>query len=80
MADPHALPTAERGFVTRLLDQVPAVADAISVAKRLNDLLRRKTSEGLTHILDAAADTPLKDFAASLRRDIGAIQAALDLP
>ncbi len=80
MADPHALPTAERSLVTRLLDQVPAVADAITAAKRLNDLLRKKTSEGLIHILDAAADTPLKDFAASLRRDIGAIQAALDLP
>jgi len=80
MADPEMLPKAERGLVTRLLDHVPSVADAISVAKRLNGLLRRKTSEGLSQVLDAAADTPLKDFAASLRRNISAIQASLDLP
>ena len=46
----------------------------------MNGLLRRKTSEGLTQILDAAAGTSLRDFAASLRRDLTAIQAALDLP
>ncbi len=80
MADPASLPKVERSFVSNLLDQVPAVADAITVAKRLNDLLRRKTADSLTHILDAAADTPLKDFATSLQRDIGAIKAALDLP
>ena len=80
MASPDLLPEAERNFVTHLLDQVPSVADAIIVAKRLNALLRRKTSESLPHILDAAVATPLKEFAAGLRRDIGAIQAALDLP
>lgn len=80
MANPDVLPKAERSFVTHLLDQVPSVADAISVAKRLNALLRRKTAESLPHILDAAVATPLKEFAAGLRRDIGAIQAALDLP
>ena len=80
MADPASLLKVERSFVSNLLDQVPAVAGAITVAKQLNDLLRRRTAESLTHILDAAADTPLKDFATSLRRDIGAITAALDLP
>ncbi len=80
MADPDALPKAERSLVSRLLDQVPLVADAITVAKRLNALLRRKTSDNLTQILDAAATTSLRDFAAGLRRDITAIQAALDLP
>ena len=80
MADPGSLPKVERSFVSNLLDRVPLVASAITVAKRLNDLLRRKTAESLTHILDAAVDTPLKDFATSLRRDIDAIQAALDLP
>lgn len=79
MADPEILPEAERSLVACLLHQVPPVANAISVAKRLNNLLRRKTSEGLDQILNAAADTPLKDFAASLRRDIGAIQASLNL-
>ena len=50
------------------------------MAKRLNTLLRRKGSESLSAALDAAALTPLKEFAAGLRRDIGAVQAALDLP
>jgi transposase len=80
MTNRDLLPAAERSFVTHLLDQIPSVADAITVAKRLNALLRRKTAESLTHILDAAVATPLKEFAAGLRRDIGAIQAALDLP
>ena len=80
MTDPAMLPKAERSFVTHLLDQVPSMADAITVAKRLNALLRKKTSEGLAQILDAAAGTPLKSFAESLRRDINAIQASLDLP
>lgn len=56
------------------------MAGAITVAKQLNTLLRRRTGENLTHLLDAAVTTPLKNFAASLRRDLGAIQAALDLP
>jgi transposase len=80
MTDPDGLPKAERSFVTHLLEQVPSMADAINVAQRLNALLRKKTSEGLAQILDAAAGTPLKSFAESLRRDINAIQASLDLP
>jgi transposase len=80
MADPDGLPETERNFVSHLLDQVPPVAEAISVAKRLNALLRRKAMETLTQILDAATTTPLKEFATSLRRDVAAIQAALDLP
>ena len=50
------------------------------MAKQLSALLRRKTSDSLTRILDAAIGTPLKDFAMGLRRDRSAIQAALDLP
>ena len=80
MANPDVLLEAERRFVAHLLDQVPSVADAITIAKRLNGLLRRKTADSLPHILDAAITTPLKDFAAGIRRDIGAIQAARDLP
>lgn len=80
MADSDLLPTTERSFVTHLLDQIPSVAGAITVAKQLNTLLRRKTGENLPRLLDAAVATPLKNFAASLRRDLGAIQAALDLP
>jgi len=31
-------------------------------------------------VLDTAVDTPLEEFADSLRRDLAAVQAALDLP
>lgn len=31
-------------------------------------------------MLNHAADTPLKEFVTNLRHDIGAVQAALDLP
>lgn len=80
MTHGDALPKTYRDFVAHLLNEVPPVAAAITVAKQLNALLRRKTSESLTQILDVAVTTPLKDFALGLRRDITAIQAALDLP
>ena len=50
------------------------------MAKRLNRLLRRTSEEGLGRPLDDAAGTPLAAFASGLRRDMDAIQAALDLP
>ena len=80
MVDGTTLPDADRNRVAHLLEGVPSVASAITVARQLNGLLRRKTSGSLTQILDAAAATPLREFAAGLRRDLGAIQAALDLP
>jgi len=51
----------------------------IAVAKRLNKLLRHDSKEKLGGVLDAAG-TPLGEFAASLRHDLAAVQAALDLP
>jgi hypothetical protein len=80
MADPEMLAKAEQGLALHLLGQVLALADAIIVAKRLTALLRRKASDSLQLVLDAATRTPLREFAAGLRRDLGTIQAALDLP
>jgi transposase len=80
MTDIDELPQAEQTFVSRVLAQVPDLADSIAVAKRLNALLRRKGEENLDAVLDAAAGTALTGFAAGLRRDFGAIQAALELP
>ena len=71
---------AERGFVARLLAEAPGLADAIAIAKRLNLLLRRKSEESLGKVLEDAAATQLAEFAASLRRDLAAVQAALDTP
>ncbi|MFL5282919.1 MAG: hypothetical protein ACJ8AW_18485 [Rhodopila sp.] len=75
-----ALPTAEQGFVAHLLSQVPGLAGCIAAAKRLNQVLRRKSNESLNDVLAAAAGTGLTDFIVALRRDLRAVQAALDLP
>jgi len=80
MADPAMLPGAEQAFVSALLAQAPELANGIAVAKRLNLLLRRKSQESLAAVLADAAGTPLAEFAASLRHDLAAVQAALDLP
>jgi len=71
---------AEQGLVSRLLTQVPGLAACIAAAKRLNQVLRRKSKESLDEVLNSAAGTALKEFAINLRRDLNAVQAALDLP
>jgi len=78
MAD--KLPEAEQAFISALLEQAPELANGIAVAKRLNLLLRRKSQESLAAVLADAADTPMAEFAANIRRDLAAVQAALDLP
>ncbi len=56
------------------------LAESIAVAKRLDLLLRHESQERLASVLDDTAATLLADFAASIRRDLPAVQAALDLP
>ena len=80
MADTDALAEEERAFVARLLAEVPALADAVAVAKRLNLLLRRKGGENLGELIEDAAGTQLAEFAAGLKRDLAAVQASLDTP
>ncbi len=80
MADAETLSEAGRTFTSNLLAQVPGLAEGIAVAKRLNLLLRHKSRESLAGVLDDAAGTLLANFAASMRRDLAAVQAALDLP
>ena len=80
MADAETLSEAGRTFISNLLAQVPGLAESIAVAKRLNLLLRHKSREHLTGVLDDAAGTLLANFAASIQRDLAAVQAALDLP
>jgi transposase len=43
-------------------------------------MLRRKAKESLDDVLAATGGTMLARFAAGLRRDFGAISAALELP
>ncbi len=80
MADVAQLPEVEQGLIAHLLQKVPGFADAITIAKRLNRLLRRDSQESLDQVIDAASKTSLAEFAAGLRRDFAAVQAALDLP
>ncbi len=80
MAEADTLSEADRAFVTRLLAEVPALSAAIATAKRLTRVLRRQSDEMLDDVLAAAADTPLAGFITELRKDIAAVQAALDLP
>lgn len=80
MAEAETLNEKERAFISHLLSEAPRLAEAISVAKRLHCLLRHKGNETLQDVLAAAKVTLLTDFAASLQRDIKAVQAALALP
>jgi transposase len=76
----EGLPATAQSLVSRLLAELPALATCVAAARRLNHVLRRKSQESLDAVLKAAASTALRDFAANLRRDLGAVQAALDLP
>jgi transposase len=75
-----SLPQTEQNFVSRLLLQVPGLAECVAAAKRLNAVFRRKSKETLDKVLEDAAPTALGSFVASLRRDLNAVQAALVLP
>jgi transposase len=80
MANRSRLSAEERIFVSHLLAEEPALDAAVTWAKRLNKLLRRRAVESLDDVLAAAADTLFARFAASLRRDFDAINAALVTP
>ena len=80
MASRSRLNAEERLFISRLLSDEPQLDAAISWAKRLNNLLRRRTVDSLDSVLAAAADTLFGRFAISLRRDFDAINAALVTP
>jgi len=80
MGGADTLAEADRAFVARLLDEVPPLAAAVAAAQRLSLLLRRQSREKLDDVLTAASATPLASFTAELRKDIAAVQAALDLP
>ena len=72
------LTPSEQNFVSRVLLQVPALAECVAAAKRLNAVLRRRSKEALDKVLDDAGNTALGSFVSSLRRDLSAVQAALD--
>ena len=80
MANRSRMNAEERSFVSRLLADEPALDSAVTWAKQLNKLLRKRAVESLDDVLAAAGGTLLARFAASLRRNFDAINAALALP
>ena len=70
----------DRAFVHRLLADTPELAMLAAIAARLGLVLRRKSTEPLEAVLAAADNSPLAAFAAGLRREFDAVQAALELP
>ena len=80
MTDDDKLTETEQTFTAALLAEAPQLADAIALAKRFSQLLRRNSTDTLKKVLADAAGTLLEAFAASLNRDFAAVQAALDLP
>ena len=70
----------EQLFVSHLLAGESALDAAVTWAKRLNKLLRRRVVESLDEVLAAATGTLFARYAASLRRDFDAINAAIALP
>lgn len=76
----EALPEAAQRSVSRWLADVPGLAACVAAAKRLKAVLRRKSKENLNTVLQAIADTALRNFAINLQYDRSAVQAALELP
>jgi transposase len=80
MADARTLSRPDQAFTARLLEEVPGLAPTVSAAKRLEAALRRRSDEALADLLAAAERTQLAGFVAELRKDVRAVEAALELP
>jgi transposase len=80
MTDTDTLLEADRLFIAEFFSEAPRLGEAIAVAKRLRQVLRRESRERLDDVLVAADGTLLAAFGSGLRHDIGAVQAALELP
>ncbi len=80
MSGAAAADARDARLVAGLLARAPALADTVAAARRIALLLRHRSSEPLATVLEEAGRTLLRPFVATLRRDIAAVQASLDLP
>lgn len=80
MADARTLSSPDQAFAKRLLEEAPGLENTVAAAKRLEALLRRRSDETLANVLAAAEQTQLAGFVAEMRKDVGAVEAALTLP
>ncbi len=69
----------KRMFVSHLLAAELALHAAVSWARRMNRLFRRRAAESLNKVLATVTGALFARFAASLRCDFDAISAALVL-
>jgi transposase len=73
-------PAEQVRYVERLVTSCPAIATAQGLARRFTDIVRTRDAPALAPWLVDAAMSPLpefRDFAAGLRRDVAAVEAAL---
>ena len=80
MAEGDAGDPTDGRFIARLLEASPDLASTVVAAKRLASVLGRKSDEVLTNVLTTAHATMIRPFVVELRKDIAAVQAALQLP
>jgi transposase len=67
-------------FLNRLLAEVPALAAVHGLARGFAVLVRKEGAGTLDEWLANTAGTPLESFAKGLKKDLAAVQAALDTP
>lgn len=79
-SDRDDAPDGDQRLCARLLEEVPGLAAAADAARRLARVLRKESAEALTDVPAAMKETPPSRLAASLERNVAAIQAALDTP
>ncbi|WP_265548232.1 ISL3 family transposase [Roseomonas mucosa] len=80
LADPDISAHPDRAFVAHLLDESPQLRATVAAARNISRLLRWESGERLDEALEKASGTSLANFVTELRKDIAAVQAAIDLP
>lgn len=79
-ADPDTISLRDRRFIDQLRHEAPEIQTSADLVQRLTKILRKQSNESLNAWCAAAAATPLATFVALLRRDLDAVQAAIDTP
>ena len=79
-ADPADVSGLDRIFLNRLLAEVPALAVVHGLARGFAVLVRKEGTGTLDEWLATTVGTPLESFAEGLKKDLAAVQAALDTP
>jgi transposase len=67
-------------LLAQVTEEVPALGTTRDLALRFAALVRKEGTGTLACWLDDAEGTPLAGFAKGLRKDLGAVRAALELP